>query len=108
VLAVPWRQRISPFDGRRQRKINLTTRRDVVSLSIFEIMKHAGMMGKLIMFILLIFSVISWSIVIMKFLMFRKARNASLDFLDAFGGFPKKERHHQELIIQDLSRLNQC
>ena len=57
-----------------------------MDLSIFEIMKHAGMMGKLIMFILLIFSVISWSIVIMKFLMFRKARNASLDFLDAFLG----------------------
>lgn len=55
-----------------------------MELSIFEIMKHAGMMGKLIMLILLVFSVLSWSIVIMKFLVFRKARNASLDFLDAF------------------------
>jgi biopolymer transport protein TolQ len=55
-----------------------------VDLSFFEIMKHAGMMGKLVMLVLLIFSVASWSIVIMKFLMFRKARNASLDFLDAF------------------------
>jgi len=55
-----------------------------VELSIFEIMKHAGLMGKLIMLILLIFSVLSWSIVIMKFLMFKRARNASLDFLDAF------------------------
>ena len=54
-----------------------------MSLSIFEIMKHAGMMGKLIMLILLVFSVASWSIVILKFLMFRKARNSSLDFLDA-------------------------
>ena len=42
------------------------------------------MMGKLIMLILLVFSVASWSIVILKFLMFRKARNSSLDFLDAF------------------------
>jgi biopolymer transport protein TolQ len=55
-----------------------------VDLSIFEIMKHAGMMGKFIMFVLLIFSVLSWSIVIMKFFLLRKAHNASLDFLDAF------------------------
>jgi len=55
-----------------------------VDLSIFEIMKHAGMMGKLIMLILLVFSVLSWSIVIMKFIVFRKIRITSLDFLDAF------------------------
>jgi biopolymer transport protein TolQ len=47
-------------------------------------MANAGLLVKLVMFTLLVFSVGSWSIVIMKFLMFRKARNASLDFLDAF------------------------
>ncbi len=55
-----------------------------MELSFFEIMKHAGLMGHLVMIVLLIFSVLSWSIVIMKFLSFRKARVASLDFLDAF------------------------
>ena len=55
-----------------------------MDLSIFQIMMHAGLMGKLIMFILLIFSIGSWSIVFMKFLMYRRANNASLDFLDAF------------------------
>ncbi|QQG66512.1 protein TolQ [Desulfobulbus oligotrophicus] len=55
-----------------------------MEFSIFEIMKHSGMMGKLVMLVLLIFSVLSWSIVIMKFLVLRKARHASLDFLDAF------------------------
>lgn len=55
-----------------------------MELSIFEIMKHAGMVGKLIMFILLIFSVFSWAIVVMKFLVLRRAHHASLDFLDAF------------------------
>ncbi|MGI6657509.1 MAG: protein TolQ [Desulfobulbus sp.] len=55
-----------------------------MSLSIFEIMQHAGLMGKFVMFVLLVFSVVSWSIVIMKYITFRKARNASLDFLDAF------------------------
>jgi len=47
-------------------------------------MHNTGMVGWLVMFILLVFSVFSWSIVIMKFLVFRKVRNASLDFLDAF------------------------
>jgi biopolymer transport protein TolQ len=47
-------------------------------------MQHAGMTGKLVMLILLIFSVLSWYIVIMKFLVFRKVRHASQDFLDAF------------------------
>lgn len=55
-----------------------------MDLSIVKIMMHAGIMGKLIMLILLIFSVVSWSIVIMKFLLFRRARVASMDFLDAF------------------------
>ena len=55
-----------------------------MELSFFEIMKQAGLVGHLVMIVLLIFSVVSWSIVIMKFLSFRKARVASLDFLDAF------------------------
>jgi len=55
-----------------------------VDLSIVEIMKHAGLMGKLIMLILLVFSVVSWAIVVKKFLLFRRARGASMDFLDAF------------------------
>jgi len=55
-----------------------------VDLSIVKIMMHAGIMGKLIMLTLLVFSVASWAIVIMKFLMYRRAHNASLDFLDAF------------------------
>jgi biopolymer transport protein TolQ len=45
---------------------------------------HAGWEVKLVMIILCVFSLASWSIVIMKHLMFRKARLASNDFLDAF------------------------
>ena len=55
-----------------------------MDLSILKIMMHAGLMGKLIMLILLVFSIASWAIVIMKFLTYRRAHNASLDFLDAF------------------------
>jgi biopolymer transport protein TolQ len=47
-------------------------------------MVNAGLVVKLVMVTLCIFSLVSWTIVIMKELMFRKARNASLDFLDAF------------------------
>ncbi len=55
-----------------------------MKLSIFEMILHAGWEVKLVMIILCIFSLASWSIVIMKQIMFRKARLASLDFLDAF------------------------
>jgi biopolymer transport protein TolQ len=47
-------------------------------------MMHAGIMGKLIMLILLLFSLASWSVIFMKFFTYRRARNASMDFLDAF------------------------
>ena len=55
-----------------------------MDLSIVKIMMHAGIVGKLIMLLLLIFSICSWTIIIMKFLLYRRARNASMDFLDAF------------------------
>ena len=55
-----------------------------MELSIFAMMVNAGLVVKLVMVTLCIFSLVSWTIVIMKELMFRKARNASLDFLDAF------------------------
>jgi biopolymer transport protein TolQ len=45
---------------------------------------NAGLVVKLVMLALLVFSVASWSIVIMKLIMFRKAGQASADFLDAF------------------------
>lgn len=55
-----------------------------MTLSIIEMMLNAGLMVKLVMITLLIFSVVSWSIIIMKHLMFKRSHNASLDFLDVF------------------------
>ena len=55
-----------------------------MTLSIFSMMANAGLLVKLVMLTLLIFSVVSWSIVIMKLIMFKKAQSASQDFLDAF------------------------
>ena len=67
----------------KQLKINITRMEDV-TLSIFSMMANAGLLVKLVMLTLLIFSVVSWSIVIMKLIMFKKAQSASQDFLDAF------------------------
>ncbi len=47
-------------------------------------MLNAGLMVKLVMITLLVFSVTSWSIIILKHLMFRKAFNSSEEFLEIF------------------------
>jgi biopolymer transport protein TolQ len=55
-----------------------------VTLSIFEMMVNAGIVVKFVMILLLFFSVGSWSIVLMKWIMFRRAKNSSSEFLEAF------------------------
>ncbi len=45
---------------------------------------NAGLMGQLVMLILLIFSLVSWSIVIMKARLFRKSSRQSGEFLEQF------------------------
>jgi len=55
-----------------------------VTLSIFEMMVNAGIVVKFVMILLLFFSVGSWSIVLMKWIMFRRAKNSSSEFLETF------------------------
>lgn len=55
-----------------------------MSFSFFGMMAGAGLMVKLVMFILLIFSVVSWSIILMKHMLFKQVRSASEDFLTSF------------------------
>jgi biopolymer transport protein TolQ len=45
---------------------------------------HAGPVGQLVMLTLLLFSIISWSIVFMKARLFRRVRRQSVDFLENF------------------------
>ena len=45
---------------------------------------HAGPVGQMVMLLLLFFSVVSWSIIFMKFRLFRKIRLDSEDFLETF------------------------
>ncbi len=55
-----------------------------MQLSILDMITHAGPVGQLVMITLLIFSLISWTIVIMKARLFKKVRLDGEDFLEAF------------------------
>lgn len=45
---------------------------------------HAGPVGQVVMLLLLFFSIVSWSIIFMKFRLFRNVRLDSEDFLETF------------------------
>lgn len=55
-----------------------------MQLSITDMIIHAGPIGQLVMLTLLIFSLASWTIVIMKARLFKKVRVDSEDFLESF------------------------
>lgn len=55
-----------------------------MQLTITEMVLNAGPVGQLVMLTLLIFSVVSWAIVIMKSRLLKKVRLDSEDFLESF------------------------
>lgn len=55
-----------------------------MQLSITNMILHAGPVGQFVMLVLLLFSLISWSIVFIKMRLFKKVAADSQDFLDAF------------------------
>jgi biopolymer transport protein TolQ len=55
-----------------------------VQFSITETLSNAGPIGLFVLITLLLFSIISWSIVFMKARHFRRVRNESSDFLNEF------------------------
>ena len=55
-----------------------------MQLSITDMIIHAGPVGQLVMLTLLIFSLASWTIVVMKARLFKKVRVDSEDFLESF------------------------
>ena len=55
-----------------------------MNLTVFSMMANAGLVVKLVMLTLLLFSVISWWIIIAKYLLYRRSRRASEDFLADF------------------------
>jgi biopolymer transport protein TolQ len=52
--------------------------------SIIQMILNAGLMVKFVLLMLLIFSLASWTIIFMKWLMFRRARQESTYFIDLF------------------------
>lgn len=55
-----------------------------ISHDIIQMILHAGLMVKFVLWILLLFSVISWAIIFMKFRLLRKAREETARFLEIF------------------------
>lgn len=55
-----------------------------MQLSIAQMILHAGPVGQVVMLLLLFFSIVSWSIIFMKFRLFRNVRLDSEDFLETF------------------------
>lgn len=55
-----------------------------MQLSISDMILHAGPMGQAVMITLLLFSLVSWSIIFMKIRLFKKAESETDDFLEAF------------------------
>lgn len=54
------------------------------NLSIFQMVIDAGFMVKFVMLLLFVFSLVSWSIIIMKHLSYKRARTENALFLDIF------------------------
>jgi len=55
-----------------------------VQLSITDMIFHAGPVGQFVMLSLLVFSIVSWTIVFLKARLFKKVRLDSQDFLETF------------------------
>lgn len=53
---------------------------------VFELIVSAGLVVKLVLFILLLFSIVSWAIIFFKFKTLRKADAETVEFLKAFRG----------------------
>lgn len=67
-----------------------------LSANVLELVLHAGIVVKLVLLILLLFSVFSWAIIIVKFRVFRLAEKESKVFLDSFWGSRNFSRSFME------------
>jgi len=56
----------------------------LLQLSIWELVKDAGIVPKAVMILLLIFSILSWSVILSKWNVFGRSRKANRQFLRAF------------------------
>ena len=64
---------------------------------IWAMVAHAGLLVKLVMLVLLGFSVVSWAIIISKYIQVRRARRSSFYFLELFWNSRSLTGVHNEL-----------
>jgi len=63
---------------------------------VLELVSHAGLVVKMVLAILMFFSIFSWAIIIVKFRVFRSAEKESRSFLDLFWGTRNFSRSYAE------------
>lgn len=79
-----------------------------ISHDIIQMILHAGLMVKFVLWILLLFSVISWAIIFMKFRLLRKAREETARFLEVFWESRELKRIYtacEDLRFSPVARL---
>lgn len=82
-----------------------------LSADVLELALHAGMVVKLVLIILLLFSVFSWAIIIVKFRVFRLAEKESKLFLDSFWGsrnFSRSFMEAKRLLHSPVAAMFRC
>lgn len=82
-----------------------------LSADVLELALHAGMVVKLVLIILLLFSVFSWAIIIVKFRVFRLAEKESKLFLDNFWGsrnFSRSFMEAKRLLHSPVAVMFRC
>jgi biopolymer transport protein TolQ len=75
---------------------------------IIQMFFNAGLVVKIVLLILIIFSIISWAIIFMKWRFFRNAQQETAYFLDLFWGNAESEtiyRECDELIFSPVAQL---
>ncbi|MFC1825297.1 protein TolQ [Thermodesulfobacteriota bacterium] len=74
---------------------------------IVQMILHAGLMVRFVLFMLFLFSVISWTIIFMKWRLLRKAKQETAYFLDLFWGGEELAQVYQECEYLTFSPVAQ-
>ncbi len=75
---------------------------------IFQMFLHTGLIVKIVLLVLILFSIVSWAIIFMKWRFFRNARHETDYFLDIFwdtSDMAKVYRESGELLFTPIAHL---
>ena len=77
-------------------------------LSVVELVMQSSLMAKGVLFLLLVFSIVSWAIIFNKFISYRKAKGEDGRFLETFSKTENLTHIYnfaKELKVSPLSRV---